>query len=298
LNKFIVIFLLSFFSSFKILAYADTIPVVASFSILGDIVKNIGGDKVSVISIVGTNQDPHDYELKPSDLTIINKSRVLFVNGLGLEAFWLTSIMKSYDGYKVVVSKGIKPRLLRENISNVRVDPHIWNNPVNVIDYYIPNILSALIAVSPQNKDYFESNAKNYVDRLNQLNNWVILQFKGIKAHNRDLKAVTTHDAFNYFALQYGIKFIAVQGISTDSDASAKDIVNLEKLIKSSGTKVVFLENMTNNQLIKQISKDTNAKVGGVLYSDALSLPNQPANTYINMLKYNVTTLCNAWKNN
>jgi zinc/manganese transport system substrate-binding protein len=291
LNKTILVLILCLV---RVLVYAQSITVVTSFSVLGDIVKNIGGNKVTIVSIVGANQDAHNYELKPSDLNTIAKSKILFVNGLGLEAFGLDSIMKSYHGYKVVVTKGINPLLLQDNVNKIRVDPHVWSNPLNVANYYVPNILSALVAISPENKKYFTQNAQNYITELTQLNKWVVLQFKGINPRN--LQAITTHDAFNYFALQYGVKFISAQGISTDSDASAKDISNLEKLIKSSNIKVVFLENMTNNQLIRQIAEDTKAKIGGELYSDALSLPNQPANTYINMIKYNVTTLCKAWK--
>ena len=293
----IVLILVSSFSFATAQSTQNTRPiqVVASFSVLADIVKNIGGDKISITSIVGPNQDAHEYELKPSDLIAINKSKIVFINGLGLEAGWINGVKGSYKGNLVVVSKGISPFLIKNDMNKTQEDPHVWNNPMNVVNYYIPNILKALVLIDPQDKAYFTKNANEYTKKITDLNSWVKVQLALIPVESR--RAVTTHDAFNYFARTYNINFISAQGVSTDSDASAKDIADLEKVIKSSKVKVVFLENMTNNKLIRQIALDTHARVGGELYSDALSTSKQQANTYINMIQYNVKTLIKAWSN-
>ncbi|MFO0320670.1 MAG: metal ABC transporter solute-binding protein, Zn/Mn family, partial [Neisseriaceae bacterium] len=249
--------------------YALPIQVVTSFSILADVVKQVGGDKVKVSSIVGANQDIHDYELKPSDIVNINNSKLLIINGLGLEAGWINNIVKSYKGHIVTASYGINPLSMIDKQHLVKQDPHIWSNPINIANYYVPNILKALIAISPQNADYFIKNANKYTKELQELNCWVISQLNSIPINKRQI--ITTHDSFAYFAKQYNLKFLSAQGISTDSEATAQDIAKLEHIIKTSNVKVVFLENMTNNQLIMQIAKDTKATIGGKLYSDALS---------------------------
>ena len=267
------------------------IPVVVSFSILADVVKQIGRDKIQVISLVGVDQDAHSFELKPRDLVTIKNGKLLFINGLGLEAGWMSNIAKTYKNKLVVAGVGITPLKV---VGEDKIDPHLWNNPLNVANYYVPNILKALVKISSQNKLYFETNAKEYANQLNRLNVQVKEKFNQISVANR--QAVTTHDAFSYFARAYDLKFLYAQGVSTDSEATAKDISDLEKLIKSSKVKIVFLENMTNNKLIQQIAKDTGAKIGGKLYSDALSKSDGPAPTYIKMINYNVDTLVKEWK--
>lgn len=274
--------------------FAKQLDVVVSFSVLADIVKQIGGNQVNIISIVGRNQDSHGYELKPSDIISISKSQMLIINGLGLEDGWIHGVTKFYKGYLVVASNGISSVNKIEKATTKVLDPHIWNNPLDVIDYYIPNILASLIAKNPTYASYFINNANHYRNNLNELDYWIKKQLDTIPLKNR--QAITTHDAFSYFAKQYGINFISVQGVSTDSEATAKDVARLEHVIRSSSVKVVFLENMANNQLIKQVANDSGAKIGGKLYSDALSSAKEPANTYINMVKCNVNTLVSAWK--
>jgi zinc/manganese transport system substrate-binding protein len=277
----------------------NKIQVVASFSILANIVENIGGNKISVISLVGADQDAHEYSLKPSDLRNINNSKLLIINGLGLEGGWINNLSKQddYKGTIVVASNGVKSIAMQDNTHdghNHEQDPHIWGSPNLVAKYYVPNIESALISVDPKNKKYYQENARLYLEKLSNLNKWVIKQLDTIPVKQRI--AVTTHDAFAYMAHAYKINFIFAQGVSTDSDASAKDIAKLIATIKTNKVKAVFLENMTNNQLIKQIAKDTGAKIGGELYSDALSNNTAPANNYISLVKYNINTMVKAWK--
>lgn len=290
-----IIFSSLLFLSISCCYATQAINVVASFSILGDLVKSIGGDKVNLITIVGPNQDTHEYEIKPSDVDKINQSQILFINGLGLENGWINQLIKSYKGHVVVVTTGLKPLTDNSGMSNShKIDPHAWNDVQNVKNIYIPNILNALVTIDPKNKIYYQKNAKNYIAKLTNLNQWAINQLNQVPLEHR--QAVTTHDAFAYFALAYKVNFISVQGVSTDSDASARDVAIIENAIKKSKVKVVFLENMTNNQLINQIAKDTGAKIGGQLYSDALSDKSGSADTYINLIRSNIHTLVTAWK--
>ena len=271
----------------------DKIPVTVSFSILSDIVHQIGGDKIMIHTLVGQNQDVHDYELKPQDIININNSKLFFINGLGLEAGFVYKIQNTTKATLVDTTKKISPLKLLDN-NTIKIDPHAWGNTNNIIKYYIPNILTALIEESPQNKAYFVNNANQYTNKLKKLDKSIKIKLQVISPTRR--KLITTHDAFGYFAKAYNIDFLYAQGISTDSEATTQDIAKLEKLIKNSDIKIVFLENMTNNKLITQIAKDTNAIIGGKLYSDALSENNEPADSYLNMINYNINTLINAWK--
>ncbi len=275
------------------------IQVTASFSILANIVENIGGNKVAVNSLVGANQDAHGYTLKPSDLRTINRSKLLIINGLGLEGGWLNNLSANanYKGKVIIASDGVHSITMAGDGHDGHkhdLDPHIWGDPNLVAQYYVPNIESALISVDPQNKAYYQANAKQYLAQLTELNKWVINKLKAISENKRI--AVTTHDAFAYMARAYKIKFIFAQGVSTDSDASAKDIATLIATIKTNKVKAVFLENMTNNKLINQVAKDSGAVVGGELYSDALSTNAGPASNYISLIKYNVQTMLTAWQ--
>lgn len=281
------------------LSFADKLPVVVSFSVLSDITKNIGGDKVAITTFVGPNQDAHEFEVKPSNIRTLKSSKLFVMNGFGLEG-WLGRLADkgNYNGVVVVASSGIKPLTEQDTdeakSNSVTLDPHAWNDPTLVVKNYIPNILAGLIKADPQNAAYYKANALKYSQQVVDADNYVKSKLAPFPANKR--VAVTTHDAFGYFAKHYQINFISAQGVSTDSDASAKDIANLESLIRKTKIKVVFLENMTNNRLIAQIGKDTGAKIGGQLYSDALSSANQPAPTYIAMLKQNADTLVAAWK--
>jgi zinc/manganese transport system substrate-binding protein len=290
--KFSYFLLLWFFvtSSF---ANTAPVPVVASFSVLADVVKQIGGNKITVTSLVGNNQDVHEYELKPSDMVKIAQSRLLFVNGLGLEAGFIDRIVASSDKKLVVASSGITP-LTANFDEQVRLDPHIWSDPNNVINYYVPNILAGLVKAMPEDKNYFTYRAKEYTVKLQALNQWINNELARVAI--KDRQAVTTHDAFNYLARRYNIKFLFAQGVSTDSEAKPRDIARLEEIIRGSEVKLVFLENMTNNSLIKQLSKDTGATIGGQLYADSLSADNPQASNYIGMVKSNINTLLIAWR--
>jgi len=273
---------------------SNKINVLTSFTILADITKNIGGEYVNVSYLVGPNQDPHEFELRPSDMIKIKKSQVFVINGLGLEG-WIGRLVESdqYKGVVVVASDGVKALSLTED-GKVVDDPHAWNDPIMVEQKYIPNITSGLCDADPKHCSEYKENANIYASKVHSQYNTALLKFEKLGESN--IQAITTHDAFGYFAKRFNLKFLFAQGVSTDSEASAKDIVQLERLIRQSRVKVVFLENMTNNKLIKQIAKDTGAKIGGQLYSDALSPVNGPAPTYLKLLDSNVNIIINAYK--
>jgi zinc/manganese transport system substrate-binding protein len=259
---------------------ADKIAVTASFSILGDLVRAVGGDRVTVTSLVGPNEDAHVFEPKPTDAKTIVRSQLLVTNGLDFEP-WATKLAKSagYQGATVVASTGVKAR---------PSDPHAWQNPNN-IELYVRNIAAGLAKVDASGAAIYQANADAYVKELQTLDAWVKAQFADILVVKR--KVITSHDAFGYFGAHYQIKFIAPQGLNTETEPSAKQVAVLIKQIQREKIKAIFVENMSNPKLLDQLSKDAGATVGASLYADALSGPDQPGATYLQMMRHNVTQL-------
>ncbi len=264
-----------------------SIKAVASFSILGDIVKNIGQDKVNVKSIVGPNGDAHVYEPRPDDIKLISEADIVFINGMGFEG-WLNRLINSsgFKGPIIISTTNIHPRLVFEE--KLIEDPHAWHSISN-IKIYIYNITKALKDRDPENADYYENNAQSYIEKLNDLDAEIREAVDKIPPPKR--KVITAHDAFGYFGNTYGIQFLAPIGTSTCCEAKVKDIISLIKQIKESGVKTIFVENITNPRVIKQIARETGAKIGGELYSDALSESDGPAASYINMVRHNFSLL-------
>lgn len=259
---------------------ADKLPVVASFSILGDIVRVVGGDRVSVVTLVGPDEDAHAFEPKPSDVKAILASKLVVTNGLGFEP-WSDRLIKSagYKGEIAVVSKGVKV---------AGSDPHAWQNPNNVV-IYTRNLAAAMGKVDPAGASLYQANAAAYTQELLQLDVWVKEQFAAIPKAKR--KVITSHDAFGYFAAHYGVAFLAPQGVSTETEPSAKQIAQLIKQIQREKIRAVFVENMSSPQLVAQLSKDAGATVGASLYADALSTADKPGSTYLKMMRHNATQL-------
>jgi len=264
-----------------------SLNVIASFSILGDIVKNIGKDKVTVKSIVGPNGDAHVYEPRPDDIKLISESDIVFINGMGFEG-WLNRLIKSsgFKGPIITSTTNIHPSLVFEE--KLIEDPHAWHSISN-IKIYIYNITKALQDLDPENADYYESNAQSYIKRLNDLDAKIREEVDKVPPPKR--KVITAHDAFGYFGNTYGIQFLAPIGTSTCCEAKVKDIISLIKQIKEYGVKTIFVENITNPRVIQQISRETGAKIGNELYSDALSESDGPAASYIDMMEYNFSLL-------
>jgi len=276
---------------------ADKIPVVASFSILGDLVRVVGGDRVNVSTLVGPNEDAHEFEPKPADAKSIVQSRLFVVNGLGFE-HWAQKLAKSanYKGATVVASTGVKARTMAsDDGKGVETDPHAWQNPENVV-LYVRNIATGLAKLDPEGAASYKANSEAYVKELQTLDSWAKEQFASLPKDKR--KVITSHDAFDYFAAHYGIRFLAPQGISTDAEPSAKQVAQLIKQIQREKINAVFLENMSTPKLLEQISKDAGATVGASLYADALSVPGQPGATYLEMARYNVSALLAGMQKN
>jgi zinc/manganese transport system substrate-binding protein len=266
----------------------DRIAAVATFSILGDLVKNVGGDRVAVTTLVGPDGDVHVFSPSPTDAGSLSAAKVVFFNGLGLEG-WLTRLVSASATTAPVVtaSAGIKPRQMLDPHDPDRtvIDPHAWQSIANA-KIYVANIRDGLDRVDPAGRRVYDANAKDYLAKLEALDNEVKEGIARIPADRR--KVITTHYAFGYFGDVYGMAFIAPEGLSTDAEPSAKDIARIITEIRSEHIPAVFLENMTDPRLIREIGNETGAAIGGTLYSDALSAPDGPAGTYIDMMRHNV----------
>jgi zinc/manganese transport system substrate-binding protein len=269
----------------------DKLKVAASFSVLGDMVKQVGGDRVDVVTFVGPNGDAHVYEPRPGDIKELAASKILFINGLGLEG-WMERLEKSsgFKGTVVVATKGIKPRQMVEDEKKI-TDPHAWQSLANG-KIYAANIRDALIAADPNGEATYEANAAKFIDGMAAEDAAVKAAVAKLAPERR--KIITTHDAFGYFGAAYGMEFIAPEGVSTESEASARDVAKIITQIKKEHIPAVFLENVTDSRLLDQIASETGAKVGGTLYSDALSPPDGAAGTYLDMFRHNIETLTAA----
>jgi zinc/manganese transport system substrate-binding protein len=274
----------------------DRLKVIASFSILGDFVKNVGGDRVEVATLVGPNGNAHVYAPSPGDAKKVADAKLVFVNGLGFEG-WLERLVKA-SGTKapiVIATKGIKP-LERggdhdHDHDHGRADPHAWQSVANA-KIYIANSRDALIAADPAGKDVYLANAAAYLAKLDALEREVREVIAKIPADRR--RVITSHSAFGYFQNAYGVNFIAPQGASTEAEASAKDVAAIIAQIKKQKAAAVFLENVTDPRLVEQIARETGAKVGGTLYSDALTDDKGDATTYIDLIRHNLRQLASA----
>jgi zinc/manganese transport system substrate-binding protein len=268
----------------------EPLNVVASFSIIGDFVRNVGGERVSVTTLVGPNGDVHVYTPAPADAKKIADAKLLVVNGLGLEG-WLPRLVQSSGSKAVIVTatEGIKPRRLDQ-----AADPHAWQSVVNA-RIYVANIRDALVAADPADAAVFRANAAAYLAKLDALDQEVRSAIAQIPSARR--KVISTHDAFGYFAAAYGIEFIAPVGVSTESEASARDIAGIITQIRSEKIPAVFLENISDVRLIRRISAETGAGIGGTLFSDSLSEEKGDAPTYIELVRHNIKALTSALAN-
>ena len=268
----------------------DRLNVVASFSILGDFVRNVGGDSVSVTELVGPDGDAHVYAPTPADAKKIADAKLVIVNGFGLEG-WLPRLVQSAGGKAVIVTatSGIAPLRLGSD-----ADPHAWQSVINA-KLYVANIRDALVAADTADAEAFRANAGAYLTKLDGLDREVRAAVAQIPDARR--KVISTHRAFGYFAAAYGVEFIAPLGVSTESEASARDIAGIITQVKTAKIPAVFLENISDPRLIRQIAAETGAKVGGTLYSDSLTPEKGAAPTYIDMVRHNIKDLTSALAN-
>jgi zinc/manganese transport system substrate-binding protein len=267
------------------------LPVVATFSILADFARNVGGDRIDVAALVGPDGDTHVYQPKPADAEKLSAARLILVNGLGLEG-WIDRLIKASGARApvIVATKGINPQKMREE-GRIGLDPHAWQSIANA-KIYVANIRDGLIAADPGGEAVYRANADDYLGKLGALEAEVKREIAKIPAGRRQI--ITTHDAFGYFGTAYGFRFIAPEGVSTETEASARDVAKIIRQIKAQKIPAVFLENVTDVRLMQSIASESGAKIGGTLYSDALSPPAGPASTYIDMMRNNVRELSAA----
>jgi zinc/manganese transport system substrate-binding protein len=272
-------------------ASAETLPVVASFTVLADVVKQVGGDHVKVSSLVGPDGDPHEFEPSPADAKKLNAAKVVFVSGEGLEG-WMDRLISAsgYKGSPVVASDGVNTRTMVDDGKTI-TDPHVWNSPVNV-KIWVANIEKALAAADPADAADFKANAAKYTQTLSDLDAYAHSKFDAIADDRR--KVLTSHDAFGYFGREYKVSFLSPLGFSTETEASAAAVSKLIEQIKAEHVKTYFFENSNDPRLVKQVAKATGATPGGELYVEALSKANGPASTYVKMFRYNVDQLSSA----
>lgn len=268
---------------------AEKLKVVATFSILGDMVRNVGGERVEVVTLVGPNGDAHVYSPTPADGRRLTEAKVVFTNGLKFEG-WIDRLVKSSGtkAARVEAAKGVTPLKSEESghhHDHGSSDPHSWQSIGNA-KIYVANIRDALIAADAAGKGTYEANAGAYLRQLDELEAEVKSLVASIPAERR--RIITSHDAFRYFEAAYGIDFVSPQGVSTESEASAKDVARIIQQIKREKIAAVFVENVSDARLMERIAKETGAKIGDRVYSDALSEPNGPAGTYIDMMRHNI----------
>jgi zinc/manganese transport system substrate-binding protein len=266
------------------------LKVLATFSILGDLVKNVGGDRVEVTTLVGPNSDAHVYAPAPADAKKVADAKVVITNGLGFEG-WMSRLVRA-SGTKapvVVVTKGIAARKPLDGHGDV--DPHAWQSAANA-KAYVANIREALVMADPAGKADYEANATAYFAKLDALDHDIRAAVDAIPADRR--RIISTHDAFGYFEQAYGIDFIAPQGVSTESEASARDVARIIMQIRQQKIPAVFLENVSDPRLMERIAKESGARIGGKLYSDALTDPKGDAPDYLAMMRHNMRQITSA----
>ena len=279
---------------------ADKVKVVTSFSILADLVRQVGGERVEVTALVGANTDMHVFEPKPADAKTVANANLVVINGLGFEG-WAARLVKAsgYKGLAIVASKGIKPLAADHDHSHGqgkahahgRYDPHAWQEVANV-KTYVGNIRDALATVDAARKPVYDAAATGYLTKLDALEAEIKGAFAGIAKPMR--RVITSHEAFTYYGDAYDIEFLAPQGVGGDSEPSAKAVAALIRQIKREKVKAVFVENISNPRLIERIAKETGITVGGALYSDALAEAGGPAGTYIDMMRHNTRLIAAA----
>ncbi|MFY9137787.1 metal ABC transporter substrate-binding protein [Zwartia sp.] len=275
---------------------SEPLPVVASFSILADMVKQVGGPHVAVTSLVGPNSDAHVFDPTPADAKRLAQAKLVVVNGLGFEG-WMNRLIKSsgYKGPVLTASKGVKTIPMAKsdhdhghNHSHAAPDPHAWQNLMNARQY-VENIKVALSAAMPAQTADFQARAAAYLKQIDALEKSTQAKIAAVPMERR--RVITSHDAFGYFARAYKVTFYPLQGLSTGSEPSAADVVRIVNEIKKNKVTAIFAENISDPRVLERVAKDTGAKIGGTLFADALSEPGTDADTYLKMFERNVSTI-------
>ena len=262
------------------------IDVLASFSVIADLVRQVGAERVEVRSIVALSQDPHEFEPSPSDVRRVMKAQLIVMNGLGFEP-WADRFVKAanYKGERLVASKGVKALSVRG-----AVDPHAWQDVENV-KLYIENIRDALTKVDPNGASDYARNASAYGRELDALHQEIKAGFAAIPMAQR--KVISSHDSFHYFGVAYDVVFLAPQGVSSSAEPSARDVAGIIKQIRAEKIKAIFFENALPQQLARQIASETGVQIAGKLYADVLG---DEVRSYAQMMRHNAQTILGALK--
>ena len=270
------------------------LQVVATFSVVADLVRNVGGDPAEVTTLVGPGRDTHTFEPSPAEARALSAATLIFEDGLGFET-WLDDLYQASGSRatRVVVTDGIEPRTATEGDEAGQPDPHVWHSVPNAVQM-VKNIREALAEADPANAAAYQANADQYIGELQALDAWVFEQVRSLPGDRR--KLVTTHDTFGYFAARYGFEVVgAVLPTSTEgASPSAKELAALVEAVKAQGVPAVFAENVSSNTLLNQVAAEAGVNVVASLYTDALGPPGSEGDTYVKMMRYNVTTVVNA----
>ncbi|MDO5653981.1 MAG: zinc ABC transporter substrate-binding protein [Brachymonas sp.] len=273
-------------------AWAQPVPVVASFSILADVAQSIGGERIKVESLVPINADAHSYALTPTDLRKIRAARLLLVNGLGFEN---AAVMRAMQGSKIplaVVSKGVETLKVNDGHGHDETDPHVWQDPVRM-QTYARHVAEALMQADPASKAHYTQRLANYQRELQQLHTWAQQQFAAVPVAQR--KVLTAHDAFAYLGARYQVDFVAPLGANASGDASAKTVARIIQQVRQQKVRAVFLENVKDARLVQQLARETGLAVHRQpLYSDALSAPQSVAPNYLQLMRHNIGAIAGA----
>jgi len=291
---------------------ADKLKVVTTFTILGDMARNVGGEHIALTTLVGPDGDAHVYEPTPADARALAQADLVIVNGLGFEG-WIDRLVKAsgYKGPVVVASDGIAALKAEEDHGHDQshaqshaekdkdhdhgeLDPHAWQDLANG-RLYVANIARALAAADPAHADDYRRRAAAYDSELAALDRDIRSRLDAVPADRR--KVITSHDAFQYFGRAYGIDFHAPVGLSTESEPSAGEVAALIRQMRDEGIRALFVENITDPRLVQQLAREAGAVIGGTLYSDSLSGPTGPAPTYLDMFRHNVSEIVKAFAN-
>ncbi|RWF55663.1 MAG: metal ABC transporter substrate-binding protein [Mesorhizobium sp.] len=285
-------------------ALAEPLKVVASFTIIADFAKNVGGDRINLTTIVGPDGDAHVYEPSPADAVAMASADVVLVNGLHFEGFLQRLVDASATKATIaVLTKGVTPINFKPEFADAdaaegahtdgetATDPHAFQSIANA-KIYVKNIADAFCTADAAGCDSYKANAAAYTEKLDAVEGEVKAAIQSIPEGKRVV--ITSHDAFGYFEKAYSLTFLAPEGVSTESEPSAADVAKLVSQVKQDKAAAVFIENITNARLIEQIASETGIKVGGTLYSDALSQPDGQASTYIDLMHNNIAQIKGA----
>jgi ABC-type Zn uptake system ZnuABC Zn-binding protein ZnuA len=266
---------------------------VATINILADLVSQVAGDRVEVVSLIPVGGDPHTYEPVPKDVQRVAESQLVFYNGLGLEK-WLEELIENAGGRRVavVLTQGLRPAVQTEGRYRGDPDPHLWMDPV-FAKKYVENARDALVRFDPEGRATYERNAARALRELDALHAWIQQQVAQVPPHRR--KLVTTHDAFRYFGQRYGFRVVGtIWGISTEDEPSAQEIARLVDRIRAEKVPAVFVETTINPKLMERVAREAGVRVGEKLYGDSLGPSGSDADTYVKMMRHNVRAIVEA----